>query len=361
MNAVHQHELTERLLRLRTVPVFRTLAARELARVAESVHTRTFERGEVLLREEEPPRSIFLVGTGTVTMRRRGKRIGVVRAPGAVGFMAALARTAGSTEAVAETYVESFELGIDVIDDVFEDHFTVLLGTIRSVCERMMLENRSQEPPPFVPPTVPFEHLIGDRELGIVERIFLLRSGAAFRAANVNSIARLARAMTEMRVPAGEVLWEPGDVADASYFIVKGMMRLVSEAAPPPLLPPSLAPERPIELPVSEEGGLRIQSVGPGYFVGGAESLVGVPRWNRFVADEPGIVLRGSRENFIDMFEDDHEIAIRFLSMMASTLMAAWDRKAEAGIVSIGSPDSAPTGLDEEDDEDVLSAPPLPP
>ena len=47
----------------------------------------------------------------------------------------------------------------------------------------------------FTPPTIPFDHLIGDRELGIVERIFVLRRSRAMSMANVNSIARVARRM----------------------------------------------------------------------------------------------------------------------------------------------------------------------
>ncbi len=67
---MRQLELTERILRLRGVPVFQALPGADLAQIAESIRTRTFEKGDVLLREDEPPKSFFLLGTGTVTMRR---------------------------------------------------------------------------------------------------------------------------------------------------------------------------------------------------------------------------------------------------------------------------------------------------
>ncbi len=315
---MRQLEVTERILRLRTVPTLRTLPASVIAQLAASLRTVTFKRGDVLLHEDEPPRSFYLVTTGTVTLRRKGKRIGTVRAPGGVGFLAYMARQVGGTSAVAESYVETLEVQADAMDEVFEDHFAVLLGHIRWVAERLIAENKANTPPPFVPPVVPFDQLIGDGELGIVERIFLLRRMNAFTTANVNSISTLARKMVELRLPAGTVLWREGDPSHHSYFIVKGMLSL------------------------RWNEGKTTQQIGPGYVVGGAESLVGLPRWNQLTTEELVVALRGTREGLIDLFEDDHELALKFLSFMATLLVTIWDRKAEEGITSVGSPQSEP-------------------
>ncbi|MBS2014241.1 MAG: cyclic nucleotide-binding domain-containing protein [Deltaproteobacteria bacterium] len=317
---MRQLELTERILRLRAVPTLRQLPAQDLVQLASSMRSRRFQRGDVMLREDEPPRSFFIVLMGKVTMRRRGKRIGTIRAPGAVGFMNMLARHAGGTSAVAETHVEAYEVFGDAMADVFEDHFSVLLGTLRMVADRLMQENQRQTPPPFAPPDVPFDHLVGDREIGIVERMFLLRRMRAFTHANLNSLATIARRMTEVREPAGTVLWRPGERADYSYFVVKGMLSL------------------------RWNDGETVQEVGPGYALGGAESLTGLPRWNELRTEEPVVLLRGSREAMIDLFEDDRELAARFMSMLATMVVMRWDRKAEEGVTSVGSgsPDSEP-------------------
>jgi CRP-like cAMP-binding protein len=315
---VRQLELTERILRLRGVPTLRALPASDAAQLAQSMRTVTFKRGDILLREDEPPRSFYLLTTGTVTLRRKGKRFGTVRGPGGVGFVAFLARQAGGTSAVAESFVEALEVQADAIDEVFEDHFPVLLGTIRRIAERLIAENKVTQPPPYVPPVVSFDSMIGEGELGIMERIFLLRRMRAFTEANVNSLATLARKMVELRLPAGEVLWRENDVAEHSYFIVKGRLSL------------------------RWGDGAFVQQIGPGYIVGGAESLVGIPRWNELVTDEPMIALRGTREGLIDLFEDDHELALKFLSMLATLLVTMWDKKAEEGIASVGTPDSVP-------------------
>ena len=326
-----QHELIARLLRLRAVPVFRTMTPADLTRVAEALKTRTFQKGQHLLREDERPTSMFMLDLGTVTMRRKGRRLGVVNAPGAVGFLSLLARNAGGTTAVAESYVEGFELTIDVIDDIFEDHFQVLLGMIRWVAERLLVETRDRPAPPLTLPEFPFEHFISDRELGIVERIFLLRSTIVFKGANVNSVARLAAAMKEVRVAGAETVWEPGDLSNGPYFIVKGRGRLIWK------------------------DGASVQEVGTGYVVGGAESIVGVPRWNRFVMDGPGVLLHGSREGLVDMFEDDHGVAMHFLSVLASALMMAWDHNAARGVLSVGALRLATGNVVPGDEDDAAS------
>jgi CRP-like cAMP-binding protein len=308
---MRQLDLTERLLRLRGVPVFRSMTASALAPLAASIRSNTFEKGQVILREDESPRAFHMLLTGSVTMRRHGNTIRTITAPGGVGFLSLLARTAGGTEAVAESRVETFELGVDALDEMFEDHFPVLFGTMRWVADRLLQENLVAPPRPYQPPADDYEELLDDREIGIVERIFLVRRTLAFRKANVNSVARLARQMKEVRVPAGEHLWRQGDPSVGSYFIVKGKGDL-------------------------RWGDEQVQHVGPTYIVGGIESIAGKARWNDFVVTEPITALLGNRENLIDMFEDDLDVALQFLSMMSSFLLVLWDRRAEreAGLPS---------------------------
>ncbi len=307
-------ELTERILRLRSVPTLSGLPGRELAQLAASLRPVSFRRGETVLREDEPPRSFYLIGAGTVTLRRKGKQIGTVTAPGGVGFMSFIARNAGGTSAIAESFVEALEVQAYAMSEIFEDHFPVLLNTIRGVAQRLIEENKVTPPPPYVPPTHRFDAAIGDQPLGIVERIYLLRRMGAFSDANVNSLATLARKMVELRRPAGEVLWRQGERADHWYVVVKGM------------------------LDVTWNDGKFVRKVGPGYVMGGAESLSSLPRWNDLVAAEPVLVLRGTRDGLIDLFEDDHELGLNFMSMLATMLVTMWDRKAEEGISSIGGP-----------------------
>jgi CRP-like cAMP-binding protein len=319
---VHPHDLTERLLRLRGVPVFQAMTTAELAPLAASLRSATFEKGDIVLREDEPPKAFHMLVSGAVTMRRRGNKIRTITAPGGVGFLSLLARTGGGTEAVAEAHTESFELRADALYELFEDHFPVLLGTLGWIAERLILENLIEEPPRYNPPSDGFDQRVSDRELGIVERIFLVRRTVGFKNANVNSMVRLVRMMKEVRLGAGETLWEPGDSGGATLFVVKGKMDLTWTN-----------PDSKREV---------VQVVGPGYIVGGAEAIANRPRWNRLVTTEPTVFLQGSREALVDMLEDDLEVALQFLSMMAGFLLLAWDRRAEAEAVASRPPERLP-------------------
>ena len=113
---VRQHELTERILRLRGVPSFRKHDRDELAQLAASLRIGTFEKGDLLLREDEPPTAVLSAHDGNRDDAPHGQRIGTVAAPGGVGFLALLARVAGGTVAVAEAHTSRrFEVRADAI------------------------------------------------------------------------------------------------------------------------------------------------------------------------------------------------------------------------------------------------------
>ena len=63
---MRQLELTERIIRLKGVPTLGALPPSALASLASSLRPVAFRRGEILLREDEPPSSFFLVSSGTV-------------------------------------------------------------------------------------------------------------------------------------------------------------------------------------------------------------------------------------------------------------------------------------------------------
>ncbi len=91
----------------------------------------------------------------------------------------------------------------------------------RFAAERLIAELTRLPPPVDVAPAVSFDELVGDGELGVAERIFIVRHIIAFFEANMNSVATLAHKMVEIRKPAGEVLWRDGDPSEHSYFVVQ--------------------------------------------------------------------------------------------------------------------------------------------
>jgi CRP-like cAMP-binding protein len=304
--AIHSDDLTERMLVVRQVPLLSGLSPPDRAAVASMMRERNFAEGEVISRDSEPVNSFFAVVEGRIRLSRAGKYWRTFEAPGAIGYMAMIARAPGGSGAVAETDVRAFEMDREAMQEVFEDHSAVLLEAIRLVATGLVGEMKSRPPPPgpmgVSGPDAAF--IDPGRSLDLVERIFFLRKMRAFSTSNVNALAELSQRMVERRFAAGEVAWKPGDVADHVLMVVSGKVELVH----------------------GETG--RVQVFGPGSPIGGAESMAGHKRWNTFRAVEPTLALRGAREEMLDVFEDNLDVAQDFLAVLAGVLLRYWDQRA---------------------------------
>ncbi len=300
-----QQELTERLLLVRQLPVLRQLGALALTPFAASIVPERFDPGQVLTDEADAPRSLYLLREGAVRCSRRGQLFGVVRGPASMGLLPMLARTSGSFQVVAETRVSAYRADEEVVRDVFEDHFTVLLSLVRGLAQTLLAElDWAVDPILFRPPS---SDLIAPSapELTLVERIASLRRIGPFASATVASLARFALGLTELRLPAGEPLWERGEPAEFALILLAG------------------------ETEQRWDGKQR--SVGPGFIVGGAETLGGVPRATSARTTTPIIALRSTRANFTSAMEDNLDLGLHMLSFLASVVLGYWDIRAAAG------------------------------
>jgi hypothetical protein len=67
---------------------------------------------------------------------------------------------------------------------------------------------------------------------------------------------------------------------------------------------------------VSETHGLRFRP-GPGYPLGSLESLSELPRWYSAVTETKVVALQGNSEALVDVFEDNFEMAMDYLAIVA--------------------------------------------
>jgi hypothetical protein len=300
-----QQELTERLLLLRQLPVLRQLDALTLMPIAASIVPERFDAGEVICEEADPPRAFYLIREGTVRCSRHGLHFGVMRGPNSIGLLPMLARTAGSFQIVAETRVSIYRVDDEVVRDVFEDHFTVLLTLVRSLAQALLHElDVVAGPPllrpllePLIPPSAP--------ELTLVEKIAALRRMGPFAGANVASLARFALGLEELHLAAGTELWARGDASDYALIILFG------EA--------------------EQRWDDKRRTVTPGFILGGAETIGGVPRVTSARTTAPTVALRSSRANFTSAMEDNLDLGLHFVSFLAGAILGHWDVRAAAG------------------------------
>lgn len=294
----------ERILALRRLSILETLPPEQLAVVAEQTRERFFPKGAVLLREGEPIAAIYVVLDGKVHVARRGRLLGHAENGAAVGGLGVLAGESEGVSAMAETDTLALELDADAMVEIFEDHFAVLHNVLRRMC-RDLVGLLTRAPAALGEGSVPaFDPMpLAPRELDLVERILVLRRGSPFARSSINALAELSRGMAEVRYDPGTTLWEEGEVSGSILLVVRGTVACSAR-------------------------GMLAFKAGPGSPLGAAESMAEIPRWYTPVTETEVVALHGMIEGLIDVFEDNFEMAMDYLAVIARWTLALLERHA---------------------------------
>jgi len=287
----------DRALFLRTLPFFARLSISDLAVLAHHLRERFFKKGSVVLRLGEPVGAMYIVVEGSLRTSG-GERTGeaVLGPEQSVGFLSFLSRSQEGVQAIAEVDTLTLEFDSDTLLDVYEDHFPILHHAIRTIATRT-LQTRMQTPGGAFFGTREPALTPAPRALDLIERITFIRDGSVFQNANLDTVARMARTLREVRVDAGTLLWNSGDRADFTLLIVSGVVRCALD------------------------DGARVFRCGASYPLGNLESIALYPRWYDAVAETPLVALRAETESFFDILEDHFEIAMSLAGAMASGLI----------------------------------------
>lgn len=298
--------LTERLIYLRTVPVLRTLPPGVLMSVARTLTPRAFQKGDVLLREDELGASVFMMISGRARLSRKGVSLGVLEAPNAVGFLPLLAHVSDGFQVVADAPTRALEADADAIFELLEDQFDLMLVALQDVA-RLLSKELKRDPARIFGQPLPEPKEIPDRPLDVVERIFELRRMAPFRTSSIDALAVFSRSLVEERLEAGHLVWRSGDPSGETLLIVAGTLR------------------------VRDRDGAELGAAGAGTTVGGLESMAGHARWFDLYAESPTVILRGRTSSLLEVFEDNHDMARDFLAFTTATLIHIWDERVASG------------------------------
>lgn len=292
----------ETLLYLKRMPVLGSLPTPELTHLAEVVRERFVSKGTVLLRDGEPTAAAYAVVDGTLHVSRGGRDIGHTRAGGVVGGYTILSRDPRGIGAVAETDAMVLELGADALHEIFEEHFGILHHVLRHVCSRLIDTLLKH---PIVWTVVPSSTTAApDGELDLVQRIFFIRQSAPFRRASINALAELSRGFSEARYEAGATLWKAGEPSGWVALLVSGQATFTTTTG-------------------------TVLPAGPGTPLGALESNAERPRFYDLVADTPLVVLHGQVQTLVDVFEDNTDMAMDYMAVMARWLMDGLERASQ--------------------------------
>lgn len=134
-------ELIDRVLFLKTTPVFMEVEAGALLAVAEELQPMTFEPGEAILRESEPSNGVHLVAEGMVAVVQdhNGSPVKVadVGPGGALGELSALNGTPAVATCHAVVQTKTLFLPTAVLARLLHQHPRVSIGLLRHLGQRL--------------------------------------------------------------------------------------------------------------------------------------------------------------------------------------------------------------------------------
>jgi HEAT repeat protein len=135
---VPMYSTVEKILLLRSVPLFERLSGEDLASLARLAVGEIREKGEVVFKEGDPGDALYVIVRGAVEIRRGADDvIAVLEAPDVLGEMAVLDESPRSATATAVDGTELLGIGSEEFHEALRDRFEVADGVIRLLTQRL--------------------------------------------------------------------------------------------------------------------------------------------------------------------------------------------------------------------------------
>lgn len=293
----------QRFLFLRTMPAFSEIPQEVAQVVAANTRPRSFAKGEHLYRSGVPAVEIQYIVRGECEIVRNGKPVRRLGPRTVVGGISALAGEEQGYDCIALQDMQTLAIKVEDSQEIFEDHFVFLKRVLRGTA-REVLESRRKlgERAGFGPVSEPFA--FPDRPFDLVERMAFLRKTFSFGDSEIDAIADLARAVQEVHLPKGEILWNVGD--RSTYFLLP--LRGVIDCK-------ASDPDQHFQL-------------GPGDSVGAIDSMADERRWYRAEVIEDLVAFRIDAEVLLEVLEDHFTMATSLLKAMATGILTLWGHSA---------------------------------
>lgn len=278
----------ERLLILKKLTLTAGLPAEGLVPLALHATERAFTAGSVAIAEGDPVESLLAVVDGRLDVAADGHaaRLG----PGEqVGALEVLSGGTSTMTVMAAVDTLALEIPASALFGVYEDHFSILEGTLRGICAGLLEDERRLAEAAAAVPALSLDHAHADN---LVDRLTVLRQQPAFRECRLDSLARFAAELTTFTSESGARMWSRGDRATWVAILLHGQLQCTTAAFPP-------------------------FTQGPGAYVGAVEAFARKERWFDADAVTRVVALRLDIERFVDLLEDDFRLARGVLGSMA--------------------------------------------
>ena len=286
-------DLAERLLYLRSMPAGPLLQNEHLWMLASHTTEKSYRPNALVFAQHDPVSRLVFMRQGSVVLEQDGMALGVLESPGAVGVRALLANVEMPYAARARSELVTMEIDADTYTEMLEDHFDVWLTLVRFTFGNLLaIQKRDHELLHLGPPSA----VAIPQTSSLVERILYLRRHFFFGQTSVNALAEVAQRMEEQTIDVGHVLYEPGEPADRFYLPLSGQLTFTTTDN--------------FSCPLDH-----------GVPFGMAEAMAQQPRWGRVVASRPTRLLCLHIEPFLDVLEDNTEMAMSFLQRISRLML----------------------------------------
>ncbi|MDB4995847.1 MAG: transcriptional regulator, Crp/Fnr family [Myxococcaceae bacterium] len=289
------HGLRDRLLVMRSMPNFASLADQDLTLVAEHARERRFKKGELLFDNERVDR-LYIVLAGKVAVMRNGKLVTVIEGQGGVGTLSLLANDDGLWRAVAEADTLVLAVPEGPFRAALKESFPLFRNSLR-LTAMTILKRRGNLPvtPERAPPAETGER--PERQATLVERMIQLRArGGPFASGNMDALIELARRTTQFEVPAGHRFWDIGDPSSYSIRVVYGILRCTAA------------------------DGSTVR-VGTEFVLGGMDAWSVQPRSYSAIAETDVVAYRTEVDDLLEVLELQPDLALDLLAALARALI----------------------------------------
>jgi CRP-like cAMP-binding protein len=132
---------------LRATPLFAQCSKRDLARIADVAADLQAAEGEILIREGEPGHEFFVIVSGEVEVRRKGRRVRTLGAGAFFGELALLSRAPRSATVTAATAVDLLVITDRDFIELLDRAPELWLKVARALAERLDADDAREGTP----------------------------------------------------------------------------------------------------------------------------------------------------------------------------------------------------------------------
>jgi CRP-like cAMP-binding protein len=271
--------------------------------LASHSEDRFYPAGTLIREADRPVDRILFLARGRVRVGgdRSSEHEGMsIDAPGIIGLAHHFAGAEKPPGVRASTDTLCLEIAAGDLDQILEDHFTLLLEfAARGANEALESHRRLGD---LRPAEAGFEreaHSGTPVQLDLVERLARARYAPFLRGTNLTLLGQLFRMESPQIFETGEAIWSEGDKVESMALVLDGSFQT--------------------------EGEYGLAIAPSGAMLGAWEILLNSPRYEGWVANTPSRILVIRRDLFTDLLEDHFDFAQAYLRRSSQKTLEAWN------------------------------------